>query len=194
MHVLKSILVLLLLTVLIYNCKKEENSHDCDEDYITIIKNHSLDTIKSSEYIMAYPGSWWEYRNKNSNYSFIDSCKNYSSILTYKAHSKYFMFENKIYVPQTQIGYIHNESVIIETPYKKETNFFSFINSVDVKKNVSWGSGYYPFSSCPGTSTFNSYTIDSIYHLNSITINGNVYNDIIVANHSWNRKHFKNKW
>ncbi|MES2800279.1 MAG: hypothetical protein V4638_09710 [Bacteroidota bacterium] len=53
---MKPLLLLLALLFLFISCKKDKVS--C-QDEITNIETG--DTIKSSEYIMAFPGSWWEY-------------------------------------------------------------------------------------------------------------------------------------
>lgn len=69
----KLIVYLFTIFVLITSCKKEAVIEEpCST---TIIENHSYDTIFPSEYIMAYPGSWWEYDN-----GLIDSCEYWEAI------------------------------------------------------------------------------------------------------------------
>lgn len=57
----------LLICLFIHGCKKPDEDY-CIDGYI-IDQQHSLDTIYPSEYLAAYPGSWWEYSDGT-----IDTC------------------------------------------------------------------------------------------------------------------------
>jgi hypothetical protein len=57
-------LILAIVTIAFASCKKDpiipEQSAACDTTYH---KTYTADTIYPSQYLMAYPGSWWEYDN-----------------------------------------------------------------------------------------------------------------------------------
>lgn len=58
--------------VFLYGCKKENEY--CSDGFV-LEQQHSFDTIYPSDYLMAYPGSWWVYSDGT-----IDTCRFWEAV------------------------------------------------------------------------------------------------------------------
>ncbi len=68
-------LLLSCLIMIIISCKNDDDLTTDEPCEPVITKNYSYDTIFPSDYLMTYPGSWWEYSDGS-----IDSCKLWDSV------------------------------------------------------------------------------------------------------------------
>ncbi|MEN8928687.1 MAG: hypothetical protein ABF242_04585 [Flavobacteriales bacterium] len=170
------------------NCKKE-NSEECPNGKTNIIQQYSLDTIFPSDYIMAYPGSWWEYDNGK-----VDSCRGYFTQKIENIERNYpclSVYEDLIYVPTiTSLGAIYKGSIIKITSNYQGTKFVEMIDTAKSNSIVSYGKNPYP-------SNYNHYSqtmivkSEIIEHLSSFQVNGIIYADVIHCQTSEKTDDFK---
>lgn len=166
-----SFLVITVVTIM-FNCKKQK---ECLDGSISIIQVHSLDTIYPSDYIMAYPGSWWEYDNGK-----IDSCFEWIPQKTYsinKMDNCTYSYENLQYLPRTSFGTIKGDYVIEGVQVDNNTQYIPWTNTLAALGEVAiWKINVtnYPYS---GT-TYQIH-LEKMEKLDSINIGGIIYYDII---------------
>lgn len=160
--------IFLLTITFLMNCKKEK-PEGCWDGSTTIIKEHSLDTIKPSDYIMAYPDSWWEYDNGR-----IDSCFEWFPQKTYtfeKDGNCTNVFEELQYMPRTSFGIIKENSVIAVVNSNNNTQYIFW---TDTTKNLGeldrWSSG---------NQSYRVIKLELLEKLDSIVVSGTKYYDII---------------
>ncbi|MDB4088700.1 hypothetical protein N9544_03655 [Flavobacteriales bacterium] len=170
------------------NCKKDK-PEGCWDGSTHIIEQHSFDTINPSNYIMAYPGSWWEYDNGS-----IDTCKGWFAQKTERNErdgSCLNVNEDLIYIPRTSIGKIFNGSLIFTNSDYQETKYVELIDVNKSNTGVSWGTGSYPFADGDRHSGSKIIKSEIIEHLDSFQVNGIMYYDIIHCQISDKITHFK---
>lgn len=189
----------LLLVASIQSCKKD-NVEDlygpppCDT---TFIQNYSFDTVYPSDYIMAYPGSWWAYDD-----GFTDSCFNWATVSiinnTY-AGNCVTVHEDKQILPRTTFGFISFESKVSTVGY----------NTTSVLQLLATNPGVFlhevtevPSSPNSQDAHKNTHTKEVVEHLDSMEINGVIYFDIIHVQdylkiyyyHLWNGPFWTNDY
>lgn len=169
-------LLILLFAINLQSCRKD-NVEDlfgpppCDT---TFIQNYSFDTVYPSDYIMAYPGSWWVYDDGQ-----IDSCFNWATVSvvnnTY-AGNCVTVHEDKKILPRTTFGFISFESKVSTIGY----------NPTSVSQLLATNPGVFlhiitEVPSSPNNQDAHkiTQTREVIEHLDSMEINGVVYYDII---------------
>lgn len=142
----------------------------------TFIQNYSFDTVYPSDYIMAYPGSWWAYDD-----GFTDSCFNWATVSivnnTY-AGNCVTVHEYKQILPRIKsLGYFSFETQV--TPYTnyKPTLFLRFI-SPETGEFLNY---HRSIASSPGDDNGGYETIERnvVELLDSMVLNGITYYDII---------------
>ena len=137
-------------------------------------------TVYPSDYIMAYPGSWWVYDDGK-----IDSCSNWATVSivnnTY-AGNCVTVHEDKQNLPRTTLGFISFESKVSTVGYNTTsvlpllaTNLGVFLHKVTEVP-----------SSSPSSQNAHKDTHikEVIEHLDSMEINGVTYYDIIHVHDS----------
>lgn len=170
------IITIVTLTLILWNCKKDK-PEGCWDGSTTVIEQHSYDTIKPSDYIMAYPGSWWEYDNGR-----IDSCKGWVEQIIERPERDgtcLNVFEDLVVVPKISNGLFYKGSIIVETEDYQGTKFIELIDTNKSNTKISYGWGSYPVGGRYINDSHKTYTSQIIEHLDSFDVNGMVYYDII---------------
>ena len=114
------------IAVTIVSCKKnkidpleEIEAPPCDTVITELIEN---DTIFSSDYIMAYPGSWWEYSNttiiQSTDWQSVPICV-VSKPECYELTRTYKILPNFNGARIHNESYISNDSALITTGFNK---------------------------------------------------------------------------
>ncbi|MES2557041.1 MAG: hypothetical protein V4604_12875 [Bacteroidota bacterium] len=192
-------LLLLLMGVNVQSCKKDtvEDLYGPPPCDTTFIPNYSFDTVYPSDYIMAYPGSWWEY-----NDGYIDSCFNWTTVSivnnTYSGNCV-TVHEDKQILPRTKkLGYFSFETQVIPYATYKPTLFLRFI-SLQPGEFLNY---HRDFPSTPGSDNGGYETIERnvVELLDSMVLDGITYYDIIHTHeyhsnywyHIWGGPHWTN--
>lgn len=188
LSILASFLILL-VAIVIQSCTKDTvedlyGPPPCDTTYI---QNYSFDTVYPSDYIMAYPGSWWEYNDGH-----IDSCYNWATVSIFSQTNSgncVTLYEDKQILPRTSFGYISFESKVINN--QKTTSiepllahtpglFFDYFKGVPAT---------------PGNTDSHdiTHTKEVIELLDSLEVNGITYYDIIHV-HEYHYTFYYHVW
>ncbi|MFT5779028.1 MAG: hypothetical protein ACI837_001985 [Crocinitomicaceae bacterium] len=167
----------LLLLICTTSCKKETIEPSGCEDTFNWI--YTYDTILPSDYLMTYPGSWWEYSN-----GVIDSCFTWEPVpiidRTMIDGCAYIDVEMQI-LPATNYGHIFNESTLRESTDYSSTGFYRRIDTIIGSVTASGylgGSGNYTYESISEFQT--------LEHLDSMVVNGQTYYDVLHS-YIWNQ-------
>lgn len=174
---MKSTYLLLLSFIILFldlSCKKtEKQTIECTK--INKEYTGSIDTIKPSDYLAAYPGSWWKY---NKITQLTDTNETMITANSWKVFSTYSNFEH------TPCDWtIEKKAVGVSTGWGIVNN--STIQGGD--PNEMFGTHFH-LSGVPGwtwdTTYRDSYreTIETssfVKHLDTLTISGVLYHDII---------------
>lgn len=148
-------------------CKKNK---PCEVEYIN---SYNLDTIYPSEYLAAYPGSWWEYDNGNR-----DECtawKNESKQLSV-VHSDgcNTIFRDYLIVPKVNNYYVYGDFTFTRNNSTNTTVLRQKVGAV----GDSWK---YTENFDEGHKTYR-WSVDSL--LDFKEVNGVIYEDVIFAFYS----------
>jgi hypothetical protein len=188
---MKKIIYLFTLAGCVFSCKKNdivpinkpnpvvtaEAPEPCDP---TINEIHSYDTIFPSDYIMAYPGSWWEYDN-----GIIDSCTSWIPTpirSTTSSDGCLFVDEDMWVLPE---GLIYLGVVALDKHVRNPANYgsTSFSQLLDTVVGVfeeTYGS---EFNGGDSYSYVN--TSETIAKLDSMIIGSTTYYDIIHVKNTY---------
>jgi hypothetical protein len=167
---------LLFLLIIAAACQKENEPQDrpCEPN---ALQNHTFDTILPSDYIMAYPGSWWEFSDGS-----VESCSSSDPVsITEVVPSApcLIILEDMHVLPLTSfLGYISNDSQVISDPtYQKSTTYRPLISETagELYRKVLTG------GSSESTTTI---IITSLGHLDSLALGGVVYYDVISTRYT----------
>lgn len=170
---MKYFIYLILFSSLITSCNKDKVPSEVECEPI-IIQNHSNDTVFPSPYLMAYPGSWWEYDN-----GFLDSCEYWQSVPireTISENGCLYVDEDMWILPEPLYltGTICYDSGVTNPNDYSSTTFYTLVDTivgVFYEHQGTGGQGQY------------SYDIDdsaeTIARLDSMTIGGNTYYDVL---------------
>lgn len=165
--------ILFLVSLSIISCKKDEYptySSDCS----IVQENYNYDTIHPSDYLMTYPGSWWEYSNGD-----IDSCNAWETIVTsdvqYSGSCTSVSKDRKIVPFSTASGYIYGEEKVI--PWSNHYKPTSYITLIDANQGVVETYTTHAGSGLNAQST--EYTITSFGHKDSMNIGGTTFYDLV---------------
>jgi hypothetical protein len=171
LHIIPIAFILLLFA----NCKKKEFKDIECQPVITI--NHSNDTIFPSDYLMAYPGSWWKYSN-----GIIDSCKAWTVIkvrTTSTANECQYVEEDQWIVPEKlkyNKGFIANTREISTPDDLSSSSQIPIISeSIGIFYN-------YSYSTSEESSQYNYYrqiTNQLIEKLDSMQVGAKMYYNIL---------------
>lgn len=176
-----SFLVFAFITIM-FNCKKHDK---CLNGSISIVQEHSLNTIYPSDYIMAYPGSWWEYDNGK-----IDSCFEWIPQKTYsinKMNNCTYSYEDLQYLPRTSFGIVRGDYIVEGVNVDNNTQYIPWTDtSAKVGEVANWSITHHLYS----VTTYTTY-LDKMEKLNSLNINGTTYFDIIHCIINQERSEFK---
>lgn len=168
---MKYLLFFALGLILFSACKKEVDSGLCA---VQINVNHSYDKIFPSDYLEAYPGSWWEYDNGN-----IDSCKKWVAVFAQfenESGNCTVINQDRWFLPQLP-GWMGNVagSQRIYTPIQEEASVFQPIIDTNVgifyDQEISGGEPPFAFKT--------HYVSETVARLNSMTIGNNTYSDVL---------------
>ena len=170
----------LLLGLTFTSCRKDniiQSEQNCDTTYST---NHSYDIINPSDYLMAYPGSWWNYDNNSSI-----NCVSWDSVLLYKntnINGCVFNDEDVVIVP-TLTGYynghIYYNSILTTDNDLKKSDFRKILDTIN-------GQFYYNEEK-DDPDNQDSYYINSsstIEILDSISVGSSTYYNVLHVNES----------
>lgn len=170
----KITLSFLIVVVILLNCKKE-TTEECISGTVTIVEEHSFDTVYPSNYIMAYPGSWWEYDNGS-----IDSCFDWISQKTYISNRNgncYNSRENIRFMPRTSFGIIKGGySILGVIDPRYTTGYFPL---TDTESPSGW-----IYSRRHNTQFTISISLIKIEKLDSFEVLGIMYHDIVHSQYS----------
>lgn len=176
------ILSLLVASFTIVGCKKEvtEPTNNVFQDNCdtTLVEFHSNDTVFPSDYIMAYPGSWWEY--SDGSIATSDEWRLKEVVTTTKPDC-YVQISDYHYLPNFNNYWIDNNFLI--TSNDDDT----FISSSQLT-GTSLGEVFYSVVSNEDGPYFTKHTKSYVDHLDSLEVLGVMYYDVMVigtrvANH-----------
>lgn len=141
-----------------------------------ITANYSYDTIYPSDYLMAYPGSWWEYDD-----GFIDSCTSWQEVLihsTTTVDNCKFVDEDLWILPEKLMyhgGHNIAYDLSVNTPadYSSTTfgKIYDTIPGIMSSGTSNGGEGAYAYEA-------NSVT-EMLPKLDSFIVNGTTYYDVL---------------
>lgn len=158
------LLSVLLLSALISCKKKVEPS--CKD---SITDNFINDTIYPSDYLMAYPGSWWEYSN-----GYVDSCTHWESIPFSKISNSTctsVQYDYHVLPVLSSLGPVHYDSKVYKPGSSAvETQLaplYEAASGVLFSKTFEFNGGE------------QYVTVTSFGHHDSISINGTMYYDVM---------------
>ena len=150
----------------------------------TIFTNTFLtDTILPSDYLMAYPGSWWEYSDGRTM-----KCTDWAYIPTYAKvyNADYSCLEIKSeykYMPwiESTIEKHTGDSYAIHGNYKVDLDSTNYA-SIFYKQILPFGEEWHYYGETKGSGDYtyeyrNWYSCDSVFETK--LINGNLYEDVI---------------
>lgn len=173
---MKLTISLLASVFVIASCKKEEPTQPPCEP--VVVQNYSNDTIFPSDYIMAYPGSWWEY-----NDGFIDSCTSWEPVPLREVTT----FGDCIHVDESQCivptGLFYAEKLANRS---RNTNNGEHITTIFTplvdttigvfyEEQFTGGSGNYSYK--------DDQTVELLERLDSMVIGTNIYYDVLHVKH-----------
>lgn len=189
---MKKLIYLLILICVFVSCKKktietlpsDSNNEPTDtttgdtpsEPIITV--NHSYDTIFPSDYIMAYPGSWWEYNSGE-----IDSCTGWINIpiRTLSTNGGDVLIDEDMWVlPENlnNLGVVAGDNSIYNSGQYNET-FFTPI--LDTNEGVFYQTQQY----VGGIEGYTLYrTFETMEKLDSIVIGNETFYDVLHVRHT----------
>lgn len=180
---MKSLFFFTAIILVFFSCRKDEielqpqpPAPPCDTTFIEVRNN---DTIFPSEYLMTYPGSWWSYDNGSIEISFEwEEVPIYTR--TNNEEGCLVITSTYVYVPRTTYGYIYKTNLIKnEEPYKtKVTQLVGEVGSTQT-----WS--IWHEASDPQYSYEFIYTFESLNAIDTMTVNGTLYSDIIKVYQSW---------
>ena len=169
---MKPSLILFSLCLALLSCKKHKTPEQACEPLV--VTNYTNDTIFPSDYIMAYPGSWWEYSD-----GFIDSCDSWISVPV--RHSTLsdgciIVDEDRWIIPKglSYAEYLaFNERLTNGNEYSS-TIFTQLLDTtVGIFQNLQFGGG-------SGTYSYTEKRKgETLERLDSITIGANTYYDVL---------------
>lgn len=141
----------------------------CDTIFV---ENSEHDTIFSSPYMAAYPGSWWVYDNGET-----DSCTAWDSLpiftITKDINGCPTIETKYVFVPRkANDQFIYNNTVVSANKLNYSNKFLQIVGEY----GDHWGQNF------PGNSDYSlerKGSVDSIFATK--TINGHTYNDVIFV-------------
>ncbi len=145
---------------------------DCPTTYIY---DNNFDTVFPSNYLMTYPGSWWEYSNGT-----IDSCSYWEGISvfrsTYQGNCQ-TITEDKQILPVTNYGHISFDSYVYTYLNGKSSTIQRYFDTV-VGVFIN---DYYSVSATNGSDNGFNKTLkkEVVEMFDSFTIGGTTYTDVI---------------
>lgn len=172
-------LPLLLSFLFVVSCNKENT----DIEPCVIVSHNTPDTIIPSEYLMTYPGSWWEYYGDLSGEQ-IDSCFSWENVggnstSSFSGNCEYLLKDIHV-LPYCNSGCFSNDSRI----YVNSNNEITRTQKI-VDTQLGQIDDYYLIS---GQGTQNQVEYSSTTYvvevLNSLEVNGTTYNDVIHTEES----------
>lgn len=164
----QNLLFLLMFTTIVSGCKKEKPS-SCKT---VVNQNYTYDTVKPSDYLMTYPGSWWTYAKGTNTYT--DSCNSWQNVsiahVSVNGNCK-TIFEDMHVLPRSsRNGYISFESKVVSYPDLQETKFVPLISETPGKIYT---------SKQVNSSWYTVTTVTSYGKIASMTIGSTVFYDIV---------------
>ncbi len=170
----QNLIFLLMITAIFPACKKEIKPSSCE----TIVKqNYTYDTVKPSDYLMVYPGSWWTFTNGTDTYT--DSCNSWESVsiaqVSVNGNCKTIL-EDMLVMPYSSYGYISFESEVISSP---ETLFYPNLRQTEFIPLISETPGEIYNVKKINSGGYYSRTVTSYGEIDSMTIGSTVFYDIV---------------
>lgn len=170
--------------ILFTSCKKEpiEPTPDPVEEPCepTINLMHSYDTVYPSEYIMAWPGSWWEYDNGH-----IDSCTSWDAVpvhYTTEIDGCKFVDEDMLYLPNHTLinaAHFYYDQVLTTPTDYSSSKFEPYIDTtigifLDYISHSTVGSVYWTYH----------HTKETLERLDSLVVGPSIFYDVIHIKHT----------
>lgn len=146
------------------------------------MKDHSLDTVYPSNYLMAYPGSWWEYTNsKDSSERYY--CDAWEEVLLYDriiSDGLPFIVERKKVLPHTSFGLIYKNYRVRSYPETRKHRLDTLLYPTpivirDISRNHVIAPG-------PGR-TWSSSDKIWVETIPNLVVRGKTYYDIVLTRH-----------
>lgn len=135
------------------------------------LPSENVKRIETSPYIMAYPGSWWEYKNLNTGGVSQTHCTGYVK------HS-FFSREWQVQTDSVEVPLLGGVAIYYDSRLKGSYNGYSGSGSELYKIIGNPGSGnsisYGGSGSSAGNVTYAVFEND----LDTLTVNGTLYQDI----------------
>ena len=188
---MKHLIAILSISIVVISCKKESvepipidsNTNTTSPCDTTFIYDNILDTIHPSDYLMAYPGSWWEY----SDGSTIDATS-WSEVAisskTIQDNCVTITYDNVI-LPSYNGYSVANKSYVFEVS-STETRLEPILDTTIgtfYQKNYYYGSG--------SASSTHTHTFSLEEKLNSLTVNGVIYGDVLHVKYRYEISHYQ---
>jgi hypothetical protein len=173
-------------------CKKElldDNLADatietCDTTYVDLFSD---DTVTSSPYLAAYPGSWWNFSDGSTK-----AC-NYWGPVVFTSNQVaegncITVYRDRKYLPHiSQWGYIYNQSAYNLTLAYQTSQFTKIMDTVPGQIHSAFA--YNIPANDPFSNHYHSLQILVIGHLDQLEVNGTIYYDIMHIRHHYTMEH-----
>lgn len=185
----------LVAALLIYSCKKKpvpvnENTTPVECSDTNYVENFTYDTVYPSDYLPAYPGSWWEYSDTvNPAVNLNESCDAWieSPVITLGTNCPILALEDRKIIPNTTFGAILNDALITGVSDITKSNFDPILNTSLGRFQDYSKSTYHSSSNQHEVIT---QTKDVIELLDSMEVNGVMYYDIIHVYTYYSKIHY----
>lgn len=165
--------ILVILVIVSFGCNQDDIVPQFCETGSIVTQNHSFDTIYPSDFIMAYPGSWWEYSDGS-----IDSCLYWESMFlrTSSDSANCTLVDEDIVIVPEKLNY-HFGNIFGDQEFYT-TQFSSVFKPIlDTVVGV-----FYTSSSTSGHMR-TIYSRETLDRLPSFEVNGVIYFDILKVEH-----------
>jgi hypothetical protein len=178
----KPILFILLCMLSVVSCKKDTLEPQPVEPCINITENHTYDTILPSDYLMTYPGSWWEYSNGD-----IDSCISWEQVIinasTESPEGCLMVSEDIKILPLCHFKHLIHGSAY----YSFESRVFPNSDHTTTRHQrvIDTIPGQIDYHSTSSGSSSRTNIISIVDHLDSMEVGGVIFYDVIHVKESW---------
>lgn len=173
-------LILSIALVCLLACEKDQDPSPKDEECEVIVDVSTFDTIVSSEWVAAYPGSWWEYDNGETYV--VEDFQLHAIVSESEDEDGCLVLEvDSLYLPSIPIlGPVMNDEIVL--PISSGGNYAEriILSIVDTTATGGMLSYYEEHDS------YWTYSTRIMNKYDSMSVAGEMYYDVIAVKQSGN--------
>lgn len=171
------------LSLLVLSCKKDNPAPPSSSDQscdTTFIYNYTNDTVFPSDFLMAYPGSWWEYDNGE-----VDSCTSWEAVpwrVVTNSDGCVFVNEDQKILPKGMLyaEYIANDHSLWNAAELNSTTFTPIIDTI-----IGVFSDYTTYSGTGMNAYSDHRTRELVDRIDSMVLGSYTYYDVLHVKYVW---------